>query len=361
MKYYLIAGERSGDMHGSNLVRELRIMDPEGSFVGFGGALMKGVGMRLLSDYKKSSFMGFWEVFINLGRIWKHLRNCKRSIVEENPDVIILIDYSGFNLKIAKYAKKKGFKVVYYIAPKLWAWGKKRVKTLKKYVDDTYVIFPFEVEFFQTLGLSVSYVGNPLFDSLEKHSYKEVSTPTGDYKIAFLPGSRIQEIRASIEMIKELATARSEYQILIAGVENIDASIYDPLKDYKNVSVFIDRTYDILKVVDVAVVTSGTATLETALLNVPQVVCYRTSWLSYTIAKSLVNLKYISLVNLIVNKEVVKELIQNDYTLENVLLEIDRLLNEDGYKQSMQREYEELIAAIGDKSASKVVAYLIHG
>lgn len=313
--------------------------------------------MKLISHYREISFMGFIEVVQNLRMISKRMKECEKAIWNFRPDVLVLIDFPGFNLRMARFANKHQFKVAYYIAPKAWAWKESRVKTIKKYVDRLYSILPFEITFFRKHNYPINYVGNPVVEEIAAHEYTplsigEISGP----KVAYLPGSRVQEVKTSIEIIIQCARLKPEYYFIVAGVDNVDASHYIPLKGISNATVFFGRTYDILKASDAAVVTSGTATLETAMLNVPQVVCYKTSKISYWIARAVIKVRFLSLVNLIQNKRIVQEFVQHEYTPEIVLRELDKLLEDDGYRQQMLKEYKKLAEQIGSHSASKAVA-----
>ena len=357
MKYFLIAGERSGDLHGSFLIKQLLNYDADAQLTGYGGDKMEKAGMKLISHYQEISFMGFLEVIRNLRVITQKIRQCKQAILNFQPDVLILIDFPGFNLRMARFAHSHQFKVAYYIAPKAWAWKENRVKAIKQHVDRLYSILPFEVPFFQKHDHVITYVGNPVVEEIREHDFGHlpIRTTSGP-KIAYLPGSRVQEVITSINMIVACARLRPEYHFLIAGVDNVDASHYQPLNKLPNVEFFLGKTYEILKISDAAVVTSGTATLETAILNVPQVVCYKTSKLSYWIARALIKVRFLSLVNLILDKKVVQEFIQDQYTPEIILKEIDRLLEDDSYRQQMLLNYLDVSKQIGDHSASKNVA-----
>jgi lipid-A-disaccharide synthase len=358
MKYFLIAGERSGDIYGGNLIKALLRLDDENEISCYGGNSMQEAGGILLDHYKDSAFMGFYEVLANIRTINRRLKKCKRDISEFRPDVLILIDYPGFNLRMAKFAHQIGIKTAYYISPKIWAWKKGRIKQIKTYIDEMYVIFPFEVAFYQSLDYPVTFVGNPLVEHINNYKIKQSKEQKGKYsnRIAFLPGSRKQEVLASIEMIKLLAAARPDELIWVAGVDNLPIDLYSSLDVYRNVKVEIGRTYEILNASDAAIVTSGTATLEAALWKVPQVVCYRTNPISYAIAKAVVKIRYISLVNLIADREVVKELIQNNYNLRNVTTELDKLLNQDGYRNKILLEYDHIRKELGNKSTSELTA-----
>ena len=355
MKYFFIAGERSGDLHGSNLIKELKRSDYEADIFGFGGDMMKDQGMTLLEHYREYSFMGLWEVITHLGTIKRKLRKCKRSIRKTSPDVLVLVDFPGFNLRMAKFAKSLGIKTCYYISPKIWAWKKGRIKTIRREVDKMLVILPFEVPFYKDLNFNVEYVGNPLMDAVRTYDFEDSVVGT-ETTIAVLPGSRAQELRASKSIIVEMARHRPNYIFLVAGVNNLPQSSYSELQAISNVKVVFEKTYDILKQANASVITSGTATLEACLLSAPQVVVYRTSWLTYKVAKALVNVRYLSLVNLIADKLVVKELIQSDFNATLVLDEVDRILTEPAYCGNMLAEYQEIKEKIGFEPASKRAA-----
>lgn len=357
MKFFLIAGERSGDLHGSFLIKAIKEQNPEAELIGYGGNLMNAEGMKLLSHYNDISFMGFWEVLKNMPIIFRKIHECEEAIRKNKPDVIILIDFPGFNLRMAKYAKKQGIKVVYYISPKVWAWKEGRVRQIKNNVDRLYSILPFEVPFYNSHELMVHYVGNPVVEELNHHKFAEL--PVADQegvKVAYLPGSRVQEVMSSVEMIGKCALLRPDYQFLVAGVENIPPSLYEPLGDLDNVHVVIGKTYEVIRACDAAIVTSGTATLETALLNTPQVVCYRTSTITYWIARAFIKVKYVSLVNLIQDERIVHERLQQEYKAEIILDDIDALLNSPGRRNEMLSKYDELRKTLGSKSASKTLA-----
>jgi lipid-A-disaccharide synthase len=355
MKYYLIAGEASGDLHGSNLMLHVQQLDDQADFRYWGGDKMAHVGGVLVEHYRNMAFMGFVEVIKNLRTILGFIKRCKRDILIFRPDVLILIDYPGFNLRIAKWAKKKGIKVVYYITPQVWAWHKSRVHDLGRYTDKLLVILPFESDFFKKYGYQAMYVGHPLLDAFDNfrpdpafQQYTENSAKI----LALLPGSRKQEINIMLPVMLE-AVQDQDYKILLAGAPSVDDDLYDAIIAKMNMShkvqLIRNQTYDILTVADVALVSSGTATLETAIFKVPQVVCYKGSPISYFIAKRLVDLKYISLVNLIAGEEVVKELIQNELTPENIRKELD-ILNKN--RQTITLNYENLRSKLGNKGAS---------
>ena len=362
MKYFLIAGERSGDVYGAKLITALLKKDPTAQIVCYGGDEMKAAGGELLSHYKESTFMGFYEVFTNLRVIKKKLNTCKKELLAFHPDAVIFIDYPGFNLRMAAFAKRQGLRTIYYISPKIWAWNKGRIKEIRSFVDKLLVIFPFEVPFYKSLNYPVEYVGNPLIEHIDSYeldtSFKR--SENHRWNIAFLPGSRKQEVEHSIEMISKLAHQRKDLFLWIAGVDNLPIDLYDSIIGLSNVRLVVGKTYEILNLCDAAIVTSGTATLETALWNVPQVVCYKAHPISYLIAKYLVQIKFISLVNLIVDKEIVKELIQKDYTIENVLRQVDLLLEDEKTRRKQLTDYQQLNILIGQKKASETVVEKVY-
>src|SRR5690554_2951029 len=319
MKYYLIAGERSGDLHASNLIHSIKAIAPDATFRGMGGDYMEAEGLSLAVHYDQVAVMGFVEVLLGFQKVLKYLSVVKKDIEAFGPDALILVDYGGFNIKMAKFAKKRGIPVHYYIPPKVWAWNQKRAYTLKKNIDRLYAILPFEKEFYQKFGWDIHYVGNPLLDEIKKfvpheffHQKNELSY---DPIVALLPGSRKQEVTKMMDLMVEIAPRYQHAQFVIAGVSNLDPTVYQDAES-AGIKVVFDQTYDLLHHANAAVVTSGTATLETALFGVPQVVVYKTSSISYHIAKRLIKVPYISLVNLIAGKEVVKELIQEDYSVD---------------------------------------------
>ena len=358
MKYYLIAGERSGDLHGANLMKGIQANDPDAQFRGWGGDMMQKEGMDLVTHYKDTAFMGFLEVALNIRKIAGFLKKCKKDILAYRPDVIILIDYPGFNLRIAAFGKDNGIRTFYYISPKVWAWNQKRAWKIKKNVDRMFVIFPFEIDFYKKFDFKVDYVGNPLMDAIDAFE------PDPDFKnknslddklpvIALLPGSRRQEIINMLDLMLTVQPHFPGYHFVIAGVKNLPESLYEKYRAIRNVSVVYESTYDLLAVSEAALVTSGTATLETALLNIPEVVCYKTSGFSYAIAKKLIRVPFISLVNLIMEKEVVRELIQDDLNEEQLVDELRAILT-NGSKREMQlKDYSLLHKLVGGKGASE--------
>ncbi|MDB5252109.1 MAG: lipid-A-disaccharide synthase [Flaviaesturariibacter sp.] len=358
MKYYIIAGEASGDLHGSNLVAELRKLDPSGSFRGWGGDLMAAAGMNLVKHYRDLAFMGFIEVVKNLPTILGNLRFCKEDVEAYQPDVLILIDYPGFNLRVAAWAKEKGITVVYYISPQVWAWKESRVKMIRKVVDRMLVILPFEKEFYETKwDYKVDFVGHPLVQVVNDFLARE-----GDGLqylkpvVALLPGSRRQEVSVKLPVMLEAAKSFPAYQFVVAMAASLDDDFYaEILHGYPGVLSVKNDTYRLLSEATAALVTSGTATLETALFEVPQVVCYKGSAISYQIAKRLIRIKYISLVNLIMDRPIVTELIQGDFTTANVVRELDALLHNEDRKQKMRADYfdlKQLLQQGGNASAT---------
>jgi len=358
MKYYLIAGERSGDLHASNLMKALEREDNEAEYRYFGGDEMQAVGGSLVVHYRDLAFMGFWEVLKNLRIINKLLRQCKQDIIEYKPDALILVDYAGFNMKIAKYAKKKGLKVFYYISPKVWAWNQKRALKIKQRVDHMFSILPFEVEFYKKFAWNdVTYVGNPVVEAVKQHhvnsNFPVGHNLVGDKKIiAVLPGSRKQELQYILPTIKKVITENSAYHFCIAAVKSLPSRLYDIVSNLDNATLIFDETYDLLAYSDAAIVTSGTATLETAIWDVPQVVVYKANWFSYIVAKSLVSIGYISLVNLIMDKEVIKELLQEECSASMITSQLNEIL-------ANGVDYSTLQQKIGDKVASGETAKII--
>ena len=361
MKYYIIAGEASGDLHGSNLMKALYKEDANADIRFWGGDLMQNVGGTLVSHYKERAFMGFFEVLMNLSKVLGFIKVCKKDIAEFNPDVIIFIDNSGFNLRVAKWAKEKGFRTNYYISPQVWASRASRVEDIKRDVDQMFVILPFEKEFYEKYDYKVQFVGHPLIDGIadrkqvDEVAFKKEYNLTEKPIIALLPGSRKQEITKMLSVMLSLVDDFSEYQFVIAGAPSQDLSFYQNIIGKRKVSFINNKTYDLLSISYAALVASGTATLETALFKVPQVVCYKGGNISYQIAKRIITLKFISLVNLIMDKEVVKELIQNDFNTKNLKTELIKILDEN-HREKLFLEYFELESLLGGKGASEKVA-----
>lgn len=359
MNYFIIAGEASGDMHASNMIKHLRLKDPNALITGWGGDKMMAEQVNILKHIKELAFMGFAEVLLNIGRILQNFKQCKKDILHFNPDMIILVDYPGFNLRMAKWAKKKGFKVAYYISPTVWAWKENRIHTVKKYVDRMICILPFEKDFYAQWNCDVSYVGHPTVEVVESELAKPNLLPYPNV-IALLPGSRKQEIEKMLPLMIEATSIYPDFKIVIAQAPNLDANIYAPFLQNKNVVLLQHQTYDILKIAKVAVVTSGTATLEAALFKVPQLVCYIANPISYLIAKQLVKVKYISLVNLILDKKALVELIQGEVTIEKIRIELELLMHDDARKKEIASDYLLLKDMLQDGNASENTAEIIY-
>lgn len=366
MKYYLIAGEASGDLHASNLMKALKREDEEADFRFWGGDLMAAIGGKLVKHYRELAFMGFFEVAANLRTIFKNIKLCKKDIENYQPDVIIFIDYPGFNFRIAKWAKEKGYKTHYYISPQIWAWKENRIKAVKRDVDQMHVILPFEKEFYESKhDFPVHFVGHPLLDAIENRNSVTFDQFVETHKlsqkpiIALLPGSRHQEISKMLSTMLEMPDYFPQFQFVIAGAPSQEKSFYKPFIKKDNVDLVMNCTYDLLSVSHAALVTSGTATLETALFEVPEVVCYKGNYISYRIAKSVIKLDFISLVNLIMDREVVKELIQGDFTAENLKQELKKILDETN-RQRIFDDYNELKEKLGGSGASAKTAKLIY-
>ncbi|MDB5236487.1 MAG: lipid-A-disaccharide synthase [Hymenobacter sp.] len=363
MKYYLIAGERSGDFHASHLMHELKGQDDNAQFRFWGGDLMQAEGGELVRHYQDMAIMGFLEAATSVLKFRGYLKQCQQDLLAFKPDVLILVDYAGFNLRMAKVAKEHGIKVFYYISPKIWAWNQGRVEQVKARVDKMFVILPFEEEFYQKFGYGVDYTGNPTADAVAEFQ------PTPDFYernrldpekpiIAVLPGSRKQEIEEMLHEMIAILPGFQEYQFVVAGVTNLDPNYYKHF--HRNGIRFVfDQTFDLLSHAKAALVTSGTATLETALFGVPQIVCYRTSTLSYAIGKMVIKVPYISLVNLIAGRAVVKELIQGDFNARNLLDELRALLNDPEYMTNLKAGYAELREKLGQHQAAKKTAELM--
>lgn len=365
MKYYIIAGEASGDLHGSNLMKALYKEDASADIRFWGGDLMQNVGGTLVKHYRELAFMGFAEVVMNLKTILNNIKICKADIEKFNPDVIIFIDYPGFNMRIAKWAKLKGIKTHYYIAPQIWAWKENRIKAVKRDFDKLFVILPFEKDFFEAKHhFPVEFVGHPLIDAI----HNRVKTDEGSFRkannldekpiIAILPGSRKQEISKMLSVMLSIVTDFPDYQFVIAGAPSQDFHFYEQFLTTKNVKFISNKTYDLLSIATAAMVTSGTATLETALFKVPEVVCYKGSWASYQIAKRIITLKYISLVNLIMDEEVVTELIQDKFNSKNLKQELTKLL-EEKHRKALLKRYADLESKLGGIGASDKTAKII--
>ena len=365
MKYYIIAGEASGDLHASNLMKALKKVDTEADFRFWGGDLMQQQGGTLVKHYKELAFMGFAEVIMNLRTIFKNISFCKQDIQAYKPDVLIFVDYPGFNMRIAEWAKKKAYKTHYYISPQIWAWKENRIKKIKRDVDEMYVILPFEKDFYTLKhDFPVHFVGHPLLDAIDNRPPVDIEAFRRNHGldhrpvIALLPGSRKQEIDKMLKVMLSITSDFEDYQFVIAGAPSQDEEFYKGFMKNSNISLIMNKTYDVLGIAHAALVTSGTATLETALFKVPEVVCYKGSYISYHIAKRIINLEYISLVNLIMGREVVKELIQNDFNRKNLKSELNKIL-EDKNREKIFADYFELEQKLGGSGASKNTAELI--
>lgn len=366
MKYYIIAGEASGDLHGSNLIKAIKVKDPGADIRCWGGDMMKAAGGTLVKHYKEMAFMGFLEVVANINRIFKNIAFCKQDILRFKPDVLVFIDYSGFNLRIASWAKAHQISTHYYISPQIWASREGRIKNIKRDIDAMHVILPFEKEFYENKHrYPVNFVGHPLIDAIgevkrgEHKTFREQNQlDTQKPIIALLPGSRKQEVQKMLTLMLSVTASFPDYQFVIAGAPSLDREFYLPFLRSFPVELVFDQTYDLLSISHAALVTSGTATLETALFKVPQVVCYRANWISYQIAKRIITLKYISLVNLIMDQEVVRELIQDELNLKNLKKELSKIL--EGTERERQLEaYNELEKKLGGMGASEKAATFI--
>ncbi len=365
-KCFLIAGEASGDLHAAGLMREMKAENPNIEFRFYGGENMQKIGGKLLKHYKEMAFMGIWEVLQNAKTIKNNLDECKKEISQWLPDCIILIDYPGFNLKIAEFAHNQNIKVYYYISPKVWVWKKNRIKKIKKYIDQMFVIFPFEVDFYRSHEFPVFYFGNPseekvrhfLRSDFDEQAFREKHKLSNKPVIALLPGSRMQEIRKMMPMMIKVAQKFTDFQFVIAGMESIKNEVYDEFTQNTNLSVIYNQTFDLMRVTHTAIVTSGTATLETALFRVPQIVCYKTSRMSYAIGKMFVDIKYFSLVNILLKKETVKEFLQNDLE-ESITGELKKLTEDKVYRDAMLADYETLHNTLGKTDCSTKIAQFI--
>lgn len=365
MRYYIIAGEASGDLHGANLLKVLFKAEPDAEVRFWGGDLMQQVGGTLVKHYKDLAFMGFAEVITNLRTILKNIEFCKKDIKAFNPDVIIFIDYPGFNMRIAKWAKQQGFDTHYYISPQIWAWKEGRIKAIKRDVNQMYVILPFEKDFYEKKHqYQVHYVGHPLLDEIEEFKKNQSGNFNEKHQlddrpiIALLPGSRKQEISRLLTEMLRIVNDYPQFQFVIAGAPSLNAAFYQPFIKQENVKLILNDTYNLLNNAYAAIVTSGTATLETALFNVPQVVVYKGNEISYQIAKRIINLKYISLVNLIMDEPIVTELIQNECNTTNIKKEFDKVINKN-YRDEMFVKYRELSEKLGRGGASERVVNIL--
>jgi lipid-A-disaccharide synthase len=360
-KYYIIAGEASGDLHGANLIKEIKKLDSNAEFRCWGGDLMEEEGVELVKHYKDLAFMGFLEVIRNIRTILGNMKFCKKDILDYKPDAVIFIDYPGFNLRIAEFVHENKIPTLYYVSPQVWAWKQSRVEKIKKVVDKMFVILPFEKDFYKKLAYDVDFVGHPLIDAIEQFKEKAISKQAFCEKyelnekpiIALLPGSRSQEIEKKLPLMLSVVSELNDYQFVIAGAPARSKEYYDPFLISDDVHLILNDTYNLLNNSHAALVTSGTATLETALFKVPQVVCYKSSVFSYRIAKFLIGkrIKFISLVNLIVGKEIVKELIQSELTEVNLMKELEVIVSNEG-RENMLKEYKLLEDKCGGTGAS---------
>ena len=366
MRYYIIAGEASGDLHGSNLMKELKVADKEADFRFFGGDKMQAVGGELVKHYREMAFMGFVNVILNIRTIKRNMEFCKKDLFSYKPDVLILIDYPGFNLRIAEFAKQNNIKVYYYISPKLWAWKEYRVKKVRAFVDEMFTIFPFETAFYKKHGIDVNYVGNPLFDSITE--FEKTAKSAAEFKaknnlderpiIALLAGSRVQEIKGTLPVMKKAVEGRNDYQVLLAGVSSVDKDLYAGILQGSNIKVLYDSTYDLLNNAHTALVASGTAALETALFQVPQTVLYKIEGgiLLHYIMVAVLKIDWVSLPNIILGKMAVKELLQKDMTVKKVSEELNLLLGDENYRNRILSDYREMQTLMGEPGCSKRAA-----
>lgn len=365
MKYYIIAGEASGDLHGANLIAALRKLDTKAEIRAWGGDLMEAQGAEIVKHYRDLAFMGFSEVIMNLRTILNNISYCKKDIQSFKPDAVILIDYPGFNLRMAQFAHNAGIKVFYYISPQIWAWKKGRVHTIKKVVDKMLVILPFEQDFYQQYDVDVNFVGHPLLDAIENHrpqtesDFRQKNGLDDRPIIALLPGSRKQEVSRMLETMSRMIPRFEAYQFVVGAAPSLEDSFYQAVTKGPSMHYVKGQTYDLLRCATAALVTSGTATLETALIGTPQVVCYKGSQVSYQIAKRLIHVKYISLVNLIMDSEVVTELIQNDFNEKRLASELGGLLNDQQKRSKMLSDYQKLREILGGHGASQKAASVI--
>jgi len=369
MKYYLVAGEASGDLHGSNLMKEIKLADSNAEFRYFGGDLMNDVGGELVKHYREMAFMGFVNVVLNLKTINRNLKFCKTDLLEFQPDILILIDYPGFNLRVAEFAKQNNIKVFYYISPKVWAWKAHRVKKIKSVVDEMFTIFPFETEFYKKYQFKVNYVGNPVLDSiaefkktaLSKSEFLKLNNLDERPVVALLAGSRVQEINRTMPIMVEISEIFPGFQFVVAGLKSVDIGLYHKYVAGKPVKLVFNQTYDILNNAHTALVASGTAALETALFNIPQTVIYKMEggWPVDFIFRNLIfknRMAGVSLPNIIMKREIVREFIQMKMTLENVKAEMEKLLFDDNYRQKILTDYDRLKEIMGEPGSSKRAA-----
>ena len=363
MKLYIIAGEASGDLHGSNLIRSIHSENKNIDIRCWGGDKMKDAGGYVVKHINELAFMGFIEVLFNLKTILNNIAFCKSDIIKYEPDAIVLIDYPGFNLRIAEWAKKNKIPVYYYISPQIWAWNQSRVHKIKRCVQRMYTILPFEKEFYKRFDYDVDYVGHPLieeilkFEKLKsiKNDFHNVNALSNRPIIALLPGSRVQEIKIKLPIMLKAVRPYSDYQVIVAGAPNLNRSTYERY-GLKDQNIIFSKTYELLFNSELAIVASGTATLETALIGIPQVVCYKGSWISYSIARMLIKIKYISLVNLIMDEKIIEELIQNKCNAIEIQKELNKIITNEIYRKKMISSYKDLRASLGSVVASEKVA-----
>lgn len=362
MKYYFIAGEASGDLHASNLIAEIVRQDKGAELRGFGGERMEKAGMQLTRHYREMAFMGFLPVLMNLKKIKQNFKTCEEDLLDFQPDVLVLVDYPGFNLRMAEFAKKHGIRVFYYISPKIWIWKKHRIKKIKAFVDEMFTILPFETEFYKELDYEVNYVGNPVLDEVmskpvkvDFQSFVKENHLPDQPIIALLPGSRLQEIKSLLPRMLEAAAAFSNYQAVVTAAPNIDQSVYERLlADYPAARLLHNKSYEVMQQAEVAVLASGTVSLEAGILRCPQIVCYRMDGgaLFYWLGKHFVKIVWVSLVNLILRRTAVKELLQHNCTVKNIRQELSRILNDAAYRQQIMESYDELRQQLGEPGAS---------
>ncbi len=370
MKYYLIAGEASGDLHASNLMKAIKSLDRDAEFRFWGGDLMAKVGGTQVKHYRETAYMGIWDVFINLHNIRKNFKECEKDLLQYQPEIFIPVDYGGFNLRMAKYAHQNGIETHYYIPPKVWAWNTKRVKKIKAYINHAYVILPFEETFLKKYGVDVTYSGSPVVDAIYNRKNRDESFESfikrnsldNRPKVALLAGSRKSEIKHNLPDMIKMVEKFPKFQFVIAAAPSFSAEDYKPYTENRDVYTVFDQTYELLQQAEAAVVTSGTATLETALLNCPQIVTYKMwgGWLTDFVAKKvLLKVPFISLVNLILEKESVKELFQKSFSLELLESELRKLLNDTPRRKEMLNDYKELQLRMGEQGASEKTAKMI--
>lgn len=358
MKYFVVAGEASGDIHGANLIHQIKKLDPAAEFQGFGGERMKAEGVTLIKELSDLAFMGFVEVVANLRTILGNLSACKKAIKDFNPDKLIVIDYPGFNIRLAKWAKAEGYEINYYISPQIWAWKENRVHTIKKVVDRMMVILPFEKDFYAKHGMEVDFVGHPLIDEIERWKATEKSGDPSESVIALLPGSRENEIKKILSSMLSVVDDFPNHKFVIGKASHLPKSMYEPFLSDK-VLLSEEGSYSLLSRAEAALVTSGTATLETGLFQVPQVVCYRGNAISVAIARQIIKVKYLSLVNLILDEKVVPELVQEDLNRESIGRELTSILEGGNARQAQIGFYQKLWQALGDAGASERAAGLV--